>query len=366
MNTEYKNHIEKQLFDIEQSFLPATQIEVEKDIEIEKINKEISKRHKQIRDIKSEIFELHLQLHRVSTSNKLKDVEKKQFIQKCPSQDCRGYLSTQWKCGICEVRVCKDCHEIKTDDETHECNPDVVETIKMLKKDSKNCPKCSSIIYKINGCDQMFCTQCHTAFNWSTLKIVTNNIHKPHYFEWLRNESTDGNIPRNPDDGYYCPNRLESPIRITSLLKNLSLNTKILDRFWKTYRTVQHMASVELDRYPVSGAIDMNSNMDLRKKYIRCEITKEAFQRQLQIRDKKRRKMNDFNQVWSMFVNVSTEHINSMLSINITTESIIEICNIIESLCGYCNNASKLIGNRYNCVYPTVSMDGTLVSIKKS
>ena len=26
--------------------------------------------------------------------------------RKCPDENCRGYLSTQWKCGVCEKWAC--------------------------------------------------------------------------------------------------------------------------------------------------------------------------------------------------------------------------------------------------------------------
>lgn len=81
-------------------------------------------------------------------------LEKKEFVRKCPVNDCRGcdvctfrvqksrrlthpchrrFLSTRWKCDVCENYICVDCNEIKKDD-THTCDPNAVETIKLLKK----------------------------------------------------------------------------------------------------------------------------------------------------------------------------------------------------------------------------------------
>ena len=35
--------------------------------------------------------------------------EKKKFIMACPGEECKGFLSTGYKCGICEKFSCKDC-----------------------------------------------------------------------------------------------------------------------------------------------------------------------------------------------------------------------------------------------------------------
>ena len=45
--------------------------------------------------------------------------------RKCPDTECRGYLSTQWKCGLCEKWACHECHIIKGDtrDAEHTCGP---------------------------------------------------------------------------------------------------------------------------------------------------------------------------------------------------------------------------------------------------
>ena len=76
----------------------------------------------------------------------------------------------------------------------------------MLAKDSKPCPKCQSLIFKINGCDQMWCTQCHTAFSWKTGKLE-KNIHNPHFYEWQR-KNGGGAAPRNPGD-FECGRELD-------------------------------------------------------------------------------------------------------------------------------------------------------------
>jgi hypothetical protein len=129
----------------------------------------------------------------------LKDSEKCQ--RPCPVNECKGYLSTAWKCGMCETWVCPDCGNVKGDknDEEHVCDENDKMTLLMLKKDTKPCPGCYKPIHKTEGCDQMFCVQCHTAFSWNTGKKVNGVIHNPHYYEMQR-AANGGVAPRVAGD----------------------------------------------------------------------------------------------------------------------------------------------------------------------
>ena len=39
--------------------------------------------------------------------------EKRKFIRRCTRDNCQGFLSTAWKCGICEFYSCPKCFKIK-------------------------------------------------------------------------------------------------------------------------------------------------------------------------------------------------------------------------------------------------------------
>ena len=136
------------------------------------------------------------------------------YGKKCTMNDCRGFLQNNNSCSECGHFVCNNClmeiGVVNKEDENrntiekikkiHNCDPNVVETIKLLKKETKGCPQCEIPIYKIDGCDQMWCTQCKVAFSWKTGQIVKDNnyIHNPHYFEWMRKNNRE--IARNPLD----------------------------------------------------------------------------------------------------------------------------------------------------------------------
>ena len=98
------------------------------------------------------------------------------------------------KCTICETKICGKCWEIipeagkDGEKKEHVCDPDILETVNMLKDDTKPCPVCSTRIFKVYGCSQMYCTNCKTAFDWNTGKKleVGRWFHNPHLDEELR------------------------------------------------------------------------------------------------------------------------------------------------------------------------------------
>lgn len=152
LSSKYKEHLENILFDQEKALLPATQHIVEEKIRKNNIRKQIKELDNLMLELQKQRKELdHNYFH---GGDKICESEKSKFVRQCPADGCRGFLSTQWKCGICEQWSCPDCHELKgpVRDCNHTCDPNNLETAKLLQKDSKPCPKCQSLIFKISGC----------------------------------------------------------------------------------------------------------------------------------------------------------------------------------------------------------------------
>jgi hypothetical protein len=186
LTKRYRPHMEEVLFDKEKALLPAAQPIIEEKNRKKRVREQIQEVEKEMTKLYLKKNSLEAEYHNREEPTKK---ERSAFVRQCPAEGCRGFLSTQWKCGICELWTCPECHELKgsTRDGEHTCDPNNVQTAQMLAKDSKPCPSCHSMIFKISGCNQMFCTQCNTAFSWTTGEINTTGIHNPHYFEWLRN-----------------------------------------------------------------------------------------------------------------------------------------------------------------------------------
>lgn len=225
---DYRYHKENVLFDREQALLPDTMHVVEQEKQFEKIEK-VRKEHREkannlyveisaIREAKDldeciKLAELtsrqayHLamvkNIERFTKSFKEPAKERKQFVKACPVDGCKGFLSSAYKCGLCETFTCAKCFAIigkeRNDEKNpHICNEDDVKSAEIIKKETKTC-RCGTVIFKISGCDQMFCTQCHVAFSWKTGEIETGKVHNPHYYAYLRENGRD--VPRDPQDG---------------------------------------------------------------------------------------------------------------------------------------------------------------------
>jgi hypothetical protein len=151
-----------------------------------------------VKYLKSKVDTLYKEIASLQSDTQTK-VERKQFVMPCSYKDCNGMLSTQYKCGLCEKYTCKDCQEPIA--EEHKCNPDSVATTAAIKNDTRPCPSCHTRIYKIEGCDQMWCTNCKTPFSWDTGKIVPagQRLHNPHAIDYLRN-GNGGIAVRAPGD----------------------------------------------------------------------------------------------------------------------------------------------------------------------
>jgi hypothetical protein len=201
VKNDYRTMRETVLFEEEKTYLPASQPEASRRTKIEKIEALIDVALKKkrenyinedqlVRDQRIKDRELDgeikiLEQQRIELS-KRRASERREFIMACPLEDCRGFLNNHYKCGMCDKQICKDCHHIKL--EEHTCDPNEVATVTELRQNTKPCPKCNAPIFKVDGCDQMYCIResCHTAFSWRTGQIETGVIHNPEYLRLVR------------------------------------------------------------------------------------------------------------------------------------------------------------------------------------
>ena len=271
--------------------------------------------------------------------------EKRQFVRACPYQDCKGFLSTAWKCGMCENWSCPECHEVKgpNKDTVHTCNPDNVATAKLLAKDSRNCPQCAAMIFKINGCDQMYCTQCHTAFSWRTGRIEKGTIHNPHYYEYARMRGT---LARNPGD-VPCGG-LPDYYAIRGFLRNISQNSIEYATIINAHRAWGHMQWVA-QRYEVGN--QQNNNRDLRISLMIGDVPEDEFKKKIQQREKARQRKTDIHQVIDMLRDVIMDLFQDFAQ----TKNTETLYLSLRELQTHYNDTLSKVSKRYsNCAVPTL------------
>jgi hypothetical protein len=314
-NKTYRDHRTENEMSVQMSLLPTSQHLVTNLVEANRIEKsELPPIDEEIEFLEQRMTELYRERDLVTrTVNALRykkvddKPERRTFIRACPHEECRGFLSTAWKCGTCETYVCSDCHVVKAgrDDPTHMCDEGDKATIALLKADTKPCPKCATMITKVvGGCDQMWCTSCNTQFSWNR-EVITNEVdHNPHYYQHLR-EQNNGVVPRQQGDFRRgeCANRHTN---IYHIEKELNLRGHTFPSLDNCHRLINHvhMVIMILDFPVVDGVPDSE---DLRVSYLMKEITKSQMKSTIQKRVKKREKNIEVNQVLQMFIDTLSD-----------------------------------------------------------
>ena len=203
---DYRDHRKKLLFEREYSKLADTMPKITTHKKIAELNDQksvISTQIAQLRDtmtaLQDEQYKINVKINLLK-NNEDPEEKKKKFIMACPSEGCRGFLSSAYKCALCNLYTCPRCREIvgyNKDNPDHVCNEDNVKSTELIKKETKGCPTCGTRIFKIDGCDQMWCTECKVAFSWRTGNIDNGVVHNPHFYQWHR---ANGTLQRNPGD----------------------------------------------------------------------------------------------------------------------------------------------------------------------
>ena len=298
--------------------------------------------------------------------------ERRTFIMKCPQETCEGFLSNHYKCGMCETQICHACHiTLEKTTDSHLCDPDLVETIKQIKKEARPCPKCTSLISKIDGCDQMWCTQCNTAFSWNTGKIETQVIHNPHYFAWMR--TTGQTIPPMGDGPAHACVEINTISQTLTVLdrdayKKASMRccpsqafldaavaevSKILFKLNEYHRSALHIQNVTIVTYRRELRIltDEEPKRFLRVRRLTNELTDDDWKFTLQKKEKAIYKIQDWIQLLEMYATSTLETL-ARLKTDSTREDIHTIEKQLDALREYVDTEAAKTSKLYGCVLP--------------
>ena len=382
-----KNHRENVLYDREKSFMPETQpyvvrenyIEKEKELRgslskvcnmlywTKKAKREMEEHDVICEKLKNTIEEaeiirndlnLKLKEHKKNEPPRLQSspVTNKQgylsdVVLPCPVNDCRGYVNSKWKCGICNTDICNKCHEPKNED--HECTQVNLESAKLVRETTKPCPKCATRIHRISGCTQMWCTQCCTSFDYRTGEIYTKNIHNPHYFEWLQRN------PGNADQGnpaVQCGDALTAHQIYTRIMQNTNAG-EYRDDMLRFTRHHFHLRYLMRDYPYVPQENPFNQNRTLRIAWMRNKLTDTEFKQKLQQHEKKINLNILKRQTLHMCTQVTQELCFRLYTgLQDKTVNWDEIKNEFKSIINYTDECFAKMYKSYKCQMPNVRL----------
>lgn len=325
-----KKHREDILFERERALMPETQILIEREREMKCLEEECSRIHQEISRLYGIVAFKRNMIYNLQHNQ---PTERRKFIRKCPVSMCKGFLSTQWKCGMCDTHICPDCNETK--EEGHVCDENAVKTMDLIKKDSRPCPNCGTVIHKLSGCPQMWCPDCHCAYNWNTGNIEHGRIHNPHYYEFKLKGGISGR-----ENG-------DIPCGGMPTLSELYAVTNNRDMF-RMHRLVMHVQCEIAERYMPRNYDTTRWRMD----YMKNNMTEEHFKQQLQRIEKKREKMRDISNIITMFVDTSGDMIRQFI-IEPTLDKLLETRDQFSELKRYANGVLGNIRTRYGGVIIT-------------
>jgi hypothetical protein len=390
---DYKNHRKQLLLEREISKMPETVEPAERHkrseehlIKADEIKRDIKKLKEHLNELKVEEWRHRNRSHRILRGADKKG-EKRTFIMACPGEDCRGFLSTQYKCELCKLKTCSKCFEImglEGGAEQHTCVEANIQSADLIRKETKPCPSCGTRISKINGCDQMWCVNCHQAFSWKSGELDNGTVHNPHFYQYEK-AANNGQAIRQVGDilcggliawtyfrsqvlGYLseldikCELYAEKPI-----IFDIKKKMKSLHRFMThiTHNTIDSLRR---------NVRELGNTENTRISYILKDITKEELSTAIYKTDINRRKLTEMLNVYELINVVGIEMFTTFVNIpriGDTDESrrdyiraILTELDKFDNLLHYCNNQFADISITYNCCVPQIMNMGDIYTKK--
>lgn len=279
-------------------------------------------------------------------------------IVKCSNNLCLGQLTDDniaekiYVCPINDTHItCISCHE-KIHNSDHECDPNIILNIKTIRQKSKPCPKCATPIQRSYGCNQMFCTECKTIFDWVTLKIETGARHNPVYLEWINKNPNNINLVNegitNEQETDDC-NRIIRlpPIILSHIFNGLGNNTIKLSKSFFNFKIIDNSNIIQLFNC-ITGFINhiinvpifaerytFDTNLKKRMDFMKNKINKDEFMSIIYSKYKKIEHTKEYNELLNTYATVATDMRDTFL--NNQDFSFESINNIILSLSNFYN-----------------------------
>lgn len=321
VNTTLRKHRKGLLLEREKAQIPNTQAYVDYLTEKNEKKQQLSDINAQINEL-SYLYntvsnELHTLIRTEKASSGVPKVNTTKLL-KCQFPSCRGYLSGS-KCNICKHTTCRDCMTITDIDSNgnaiegeHVCEEEIKKTAQLILKETKGCPGCGERIYKVSGCNQMWCTQCNVAFSWTTGKQVTGVIHNPHYYEWLRNNKNAQNPVVRNDGDVVCGGLIDLTRLIRYGLSHTQQNSKTYLDITRLHRSINHTQETIVSKIRRKLNHKINEKLrDNRANYMMNMIDEDKWSRNINLLDTERQREQAFLHIYETYCTVMTDRFNN-------------------------------------------------------
>lgn len=392
LDSTYRTHQQGVILARATATLPDLQEVVERRARIDRVRTEIAEVSTAIRQLRITLGDLQDQLRRLqrggdNIENPIGDggaeildqvVENEADTPRsttipCPDATCRGFLSTVNRCGLCHQWFCGQCHGRKGErrDAPHECNEDDRATLRLLRENTRPCPNCRMGIFKVSGCDQMWCTQCQTAFSWRTGKALRGGvIHNPHYYDYMRNHRQGDAPPRNPLDipcggiptANHLLRHLYRGIRIMPWMRRIEdmpvgdhpmdqVEAKELETSHRLLTHVETLSLPSLNRVLESRQVH---ETDVGVRYLTNKIDKNQWVAQLYIIDRRQEKTRRLMELYTMFTTTGGDIFRNFIGQPFSPETMTQTLVELRALVAYVNRQLDVLRKQYQCVLPTL------------
>jgi hypothetical protein len=215
----------------------------------------------------------------------------------------------------------------------------------------------------------MFCTACKTPFHWRTGQVMVRNSN-PYFYEWMRGQAGPGGDgaaaaeaaaeaaaaaadrpATTPGDGAECNNAWFRDYQMISRYDSCI-------RTHMSGNSIPYEAGVAMRSLPQSIAHNVHHvrtfmnvpdrvNVELRVRYLIGEISEEKFKKELHLKERERNRLGEFNELFTMFNQVSSDiGLKALMPTN-RTEMLALIAER-DKLCEFVTRTAESIAKCYN------------------
>jgi hypothetical protein len=293
----------------------------------------------------------------------------------CPASDCRGFVSGSY-CGTCKREVCKKCREFtiliqdqsktQTTEEPqknylnintkqsiynvsnqnklkkHECNQQILASIQSIDQESKSCPRCRALIFKIEGCNHMFCTNCRTHFDWVSGRVLTSSSNHHYDSTTLFSKNVALFKHSNSENTEQCttdPFTDAIPNSVITSIQSTTQGDKVYRALWKETISSRYLLRKRLNSFETELQYQ-EGLLRIRLMYLRKQLTENQAKSRILQEDEKHEKIFRQRTLLEMYLNACND-LQRMVYVNQSTSQIDEALRIYKILIDTCQLASS-------------------------